>query len=68
MLGLWLVNAGVRASGERGGLLDWLAIPTHLQPMLRGLVGSSDLVYFLLLIGVALSIAVLRLGRERMAG
>src|SRR5690606_16673657 len=49
-LGLWLVNVGLRASGERGGVLDWLALPTHLQPLLRGLVASEDLVYFLVLI------------------
>lgn len=67
-LGLWLVNVGLRASGERGGVLDWLALPTHLQPLLRGLVASEDLVYFLVLIMLALAIASLRLGRERMTG
>ncbi len=67
-LGLWLINTGVRAVGERGGVLDWLALPTHLQPMLRGLVASEDVAYFLLLIVLALAIAIVRLGRERMAG
>lgn len=66
--GLWLVNAGVQASGERGGVLDWLALPSHLQPMLRGLVSSQDLTYFVLLIGVALTVAALRLGHARAAG
>lgn len=65
-LGLWLVNMGLRASGERGGWIDWLAMSSHLQPMLRGLVASRDLVYFLLLIVLALALATLRLGRERM--
>lgn len=65
-LGLWLANIGLRASGERGGWLDWLALPTHVQPMLRGLVASRDLAYFALLIILALAIASLRLGRERM--
>ncbi len=65
-LGLWVANVGLRASGERGGWLDWLALPTHLQPMLLGLVASRDLVYFALLIILALAIATLRLGRERM--
>lgn len=66
-LGLLFINFNVRAAGERGGVLDWLALPTHLQPMLRGLVTSADLVYFALLIGVALALATLRLGHERMS-
>lgn len=66
-LGLWLVNVPLRAAGERGGVLDWLALPSHLQPMLRGLVASDDLVYFLLLVIVALAFATLRLGHERVA-
>ncbi|MGB8636490.1 MAG: ABC transporter permease subunit [Rhodanobacteraceae bacterium] len=66
-LGLWMINVAVRASGERGGLLDWLSLSSHVQPMLRGLVASEDVIYFVLLIVLALALATLRLGRERMA-
>ncbi len=65
---LWLVNIELRAAGERGGLLDWLALPSHLHPMLRGLVASSDVVYLLLLMAVTLAIAIIRLGQERRVG
>lgn len=66
-LGLWLVNTRLRAAGDRGGLLDWIALPTHLQPLMRGFASSADIAWFLLLIATALAIAVLRVGHERVA-
>lgn len=66
-LGLWLVNVGQQAAGSEVGLLNYLALPSHLQPLLRGLVASEDLAYFLILIGLALAIAIVRLDRERCA-
>lgn len=66
-LGLWVVNLRLREAGERAGLLDWLALPTHLQPLLRGLVASEDLAWFALLTGVALALATARVAHERRA-
>ncbi|HJR12616.1 MAG TPA: ABC transporter permease subunit [Rhodanobacteraceae bacterium] len=62
---LALIDAGVRISGGEGGWLGYLALHTHLAPAMRGLVRSEDIVYFLLLIGLALALAIRRVGTER---
>ncbi|MHB1616608.1 MAG: ABC transporter permease subunit [Metallibacterium sp.] len=67
-LALWAGVAQGRAPQLAGPLLGWISLPTHLQPLLRGLVSTSDMAYFGILIALALSLAVHRLGRERELG
>jgi len=64
-LALWSVDRGARAAGVSGGFLDWLSMATHLQNLMRGLVVSTDLVWFALAIGLSLTLAVRRLGADR---
>ncbi|HEY4146399.1 ABC transporter permease subunit [Pinirhizobacter sp.] len=64
-LALWTVNAGARAAGVEGGFLDWLAMSTHLQIMARGVVGTNDIAWFLIVIVVSLALASRRLADER---
>lgn len=59
------VNKLALDQGMIGGVANWLALSTHLQPMGRGLVSSADLLWFALVIAVALLLAVRRLGDER---
>ncbi|HVX06030.1 MAG TPA: ABC transporter permease subunit [Rhodanobacteraceae bacterium] len=63
--GLSLIDAGVRISGGEGGWLGYLALHTHLEPAMRGLVRSEDIVYFLIVAALALALAVRRVGTER---
>lgn len=65
---LWSVNLGAQMAGINGGAINWLAMSTHVQPLLRGLVSSTDLVWFVLLIGLALAFATRRLQAERERG
>lgn len=67
-LALWAVNLGAQLAGISGGAINWLAMSTHLQPMLRGLVSSTDVIWFALLIAVALMLAIRRLSAERERG
>ncbi len=64
-LALWAGAAQGRAPQLSAPLLRWLSLPTHLQPMLRGLVATQDLAYFGILIALALGLAIQRLARER---
>jgi ABC-2 type transport system permease protein len=64
-LALWTIDRGAQAAGVSGGFLDWLTMATHLQNLLRGLVISSDLVWFALAIALALTLAVRRLRADR---
>lgn len=65
---LSLIDAGVRAAGTDTGWLGYLALHTHLAPAMRGLVRSEDIVYFLIIIVLALALAIHRIGGERGRG
>jgi len=67
-LALWGVNLGAQMAGINGGAINWIAMSTHLQPLLRGLVSSTDIVWFGLLIVLALALAVRRLSADRERG
>ncbi|MEO7150062.1 MAG: ABC transporter permease subunit [Rhodanobacteraceae bacterium] len=62
------LDIGARASGVGIGWLAYLSLPTHLTPLLHGIVASVDVVYFLLLIVVALALAVRRVAAEKVRG
>lgn len=62
---LMVVDSGARLEGIDHAGINYLAIPTHLQPFLQGVIASVDVVYFLLLAGVALALATWRLERLR---
>ncbi|UGB37866.1 ABC transporter permease [Frateuria soli] len=67
-LGLWAVNMGAQLAGVEGGAINWLAMSSHLQPLLRGLVTSVDVAWFALLAGVCLALAIRRVAAERERG
>jgi len=67
-LALWSVNVGAQMAGINGGVLNWLAMSTHEQPLLRGLVSTADLAWFALLIVVTLALASRRLDNDRERG
>ncbi len=62
---LWMLDAGARMEGVTSSFINYLALPTHLEPFLHGVVSSIDIVYFLLLAAVALTLAARRLGATR---
>jgi ABC-2 type transport system permease protein len=70
MLGLALncINLGAQLAGVSNGFLNWLAMSTHQETLLRGLVSSADIVWFLLAIAVALALGVRRLAADRERG
>jgi len=67
-LALWSVNLGAQMAGLNGGVINWIAMSTHLQPMLRGLVSSADVLWFVLVSALALALAVRRLAGEKERG
>jgi ABC-2 type transport system permease protein len=54
---LAVVDAGARLQGISNAGINYLALPTHLEPFFRGLVASVDIVYFVLIVVVALALA-----------
>jgi ABC-2 type transport system permease protein len=65
---LWMADAGARYEGVSSGFINYLALPTHLEPFLHGIVSSVDIVYFVLIAIIALSLATRRLGTLRTRG
>jgi ABC-2 type transport system permease protein len=65
---LTTVDAGARMQGVDNGLINYLALPTHLEPFLRGIVASVDIGYFVLLVVLALGLATRRLDALRSLG
>jgi len=62
---LAVVDAGARFQGIENSGINYLALPTHLEPFFRGLLGSIDIIYFILIVVVALSLATRRLDSLR---
>jgi ABC-2 type transport system permease protein len=60
-----MLDAGARFEGVTSGFINYLALPTHLEPFLHGIVTTLDIVYFVLLSAVALTLASRRLGAIR---
>lgn len=65
---LWMLDAGARYEGVSSDFVNYLALPTHLEPFLHGIVASVDIVYFVLLSAVALALAARRLAASRVRG
>jgi len=65
---MWILGWATHAAGpELGQLLEYLALVTHLEPFLKGLINSSDLVYYFsfILFGLFLTHRVLESSRWR---
>jgi ABC-2 type transport system permease protein len=68
VLGLFIVQLGAQAVGINNGMINWLAMPSHLEPLLRGLVSTADVLWFVLLIVLALALATRRLTADKERG
>ena len=67
-LALWTINLGAQMAGVNDGVINWLAMSTHEQNLLRGLVSSTDILWFALLIVVCLALATRRIATDKERG
>jgi len=65
VLFLWLINTAAGADGKGSELFAWLSLTSHFERLASGLVRSSDLAYYLLLIATFLILAIYRLDSRR---
>lgn len=54
---LWLLDAPARARGVTDGLINFMALPTHIGPFLRGVVSGGDAIWLAVLTLAMLAIA-----------
>jgi ABC-2 type transport system permease protein len=64
LLMLWIIDWS--GDGGESGLLAWLSMVRHYEPLLRGVFRSSDLVYYLIVIVTFLILTVRRLDSWRL--
>jgi ABC-2 type transport system permease protein len=67
-LTLYCINLGAQSAGINSGFINWLAMSTHQDNLMHGIVSSTDIVWFLLTIAVALALGVRRLASDKERG
>jgi ABC-2 type transport system permease protein len=67
LLLLWIIDWAGKGGDEVSGLLQYLSLPRHYEPLLRGLVHSTDVLYFLLFIIIFLGLSIRRLDADRLS-
>lgn len=66
LLLLWIIDWSAAIGTEKGELLSALSLLHHYENLLKGLVSSADLSYFVLLIAAFLIFSVRRLDYDRL--
>jgi ABC-2 type transport system permease protein len=61
---LWIINWASQA--ETGEALRWLSMVRHQESFYRGIIDSSDICYYLLIIVLFLLLGIRRLDAERL--
>lgn len=63
---LWIVNWAAQAGAQTDEALRWLSIVHHQESFYRGLIDTTDISYYLLIIGLFLLLSIRRLDAERL--
>ena len=66
LLLLWIIDWTGNAAGKAGGVLEYLSMLRHYENLLKGLISTTDLAYFLLFILAFLVLSVHRLDNDRL--
>lgn len=62
---LWIIDLAAD-TGAKTEWLGYVSILEHIQPMMRGVINSSDIAYFVILTLALLSLSVHRLNQQRL--
>lgn len=66
LLLLWIVDWAGTNNGNGSNVLEYISIMRHFENLLRGLVNSTDVVYFVLFISGFLILSIRRLDNDRL--
>ena len=66
ILVLWILDWSSQSDEKVGGVLQYLSMLRHYESMLRGLVSTTDICYFVLFIGLFLVLSIQRLDSDRL--
>jgi ABC-2 type transport system permease protein len=65
LLLLWILDKS-GGSGSTDNVFTYLALTSHIMPMLRGIIDSSDIIYFVLFISTFLLLTIRQLDAQRL--
>jgi len=65
LLFLWLLNNSTATGGD-SNVLNYLSLHAHFAPLLRGILNTSDIAYFLLFIAGFIVLAIRQLETQRL--
>ncbi len=66
LLLLWIIDWNATVGTSKGEVLGYLSMLRHYQNLLKGMVNTTDLVYFLLLIVTFVGLSIRRLDNDRL--
>ena len=66
LLLLWIIDWSSHAGSQGGGVLEYLSLLRHYEGLLKGLITTTDLIYFVLFITTFLVLSVHRLDNDRL--
>jgi ABC-2 type transport system permease protein len=66
LLLLWIIDWAGSNSGNGSALFEYISIMRHFENLLRGLVSTVDVFYFILFIVGFLSLSIRRLDNDRL--
>jgi ABC-2 type transport system permease protein len=66
LLLLWILNLAGSTGNGGGEVLSYLSLLSHYEPLLKGVFSSTDVFYYLLLMGGFLALSVRRLDADRL--
>jgi ABC-2 type transport system permease protein len=66
ILVLWILDWSSQSDEKVGGVLQYLSMLRHYESMLRGLVSTTDICYFVLFISLFLVLSIQRLDSDRL--
>lgn len=66
LLLLWMININSSASNDGANVLSYLSLHTHFTAMLRGIVNTRDIAYFLLFITGFVVLTIRQLETQRL--
>jgi len=65
LLFLWLLNNNASGS-DSANVLTYLSLHSHLSPLLRGILNTQDIAYFLLFILSFITLTIRQLETQRL--
>jgi len=66
---LWIIDwtSHSELASDASGLFNWLSLSSHFNSLLQGIVNTSDLAYYLILIVVCIMTTIRKLDAERLS-